>query len=69
MRQWNLGPMIDESLKLMKSMAKEIEKTGFSVIYLFLILSSNFITNTIFGMIGGALGMSLINRKKNQNNP
>lgn len=69
MRQWSLGPMIDESLKLMKSMSKEIEKTGFSFIYLFLILSSNFITNTIFGMIGGALGMSLINRKKNQDNP
>lgn len=68
MRQWNLGPMIDESLKLMKSMGKEIETTGFSFIYLFLILSSNFITNTIFGMIGGALGMSLINRKKNQTN-
>jgi hypothetical protein len=64
MRQWNLGPMIDESLKLMKSMSKEIEKTGFSFIYLFLILSSNFITNTIFGMIGGALGMALINKKK-----
>ena len=68
MKQWNLGTMVDESLKLMKSMGKEVEKTGFSFIYLFLILSSNFITNTIFGMIGGALGMSLINRKKNQNN-
>lgn len=28
-----------------------------------MILSSNLIINSIFGMIGGALGMSLINRK------
>ena len=62
MRQWNLGPMIDESLKLIKNVSKEIQKNGFSFIYLLMILSSNFIVNSIFGMIGGALGMSLINR-------
>ncbi len=53
MRQWNLGPMVDESLKLIKTVAKEIEKNGFSFIYLLMILSSNFIINSIFGMIGG----------------
>jgi hypothetical protein len=66
MRQWNLGPMIDESLKLIKSVAKEIHKSGFSFIYLLMILSSNFIVNSIFGMIGGALGMSLANRKSRE---
>ena len=68
MRQWNLGPMVDESLKLIKSVAKEIEKNGFSFIYLLMILSSNFIVNSIFGMIGGALGMSLANRKSREGN-
>jgi hypothetical protein len=63
MRQWNLGPLVDDSLKLIKSVAKEIEKNGFSFIYLLMILSSNFIVNSIFGMIGGALGMSLANPK------
>lgn len=62
-RQWNLGSMMNESLKLIKSTAKDIGKTGFSFIYLLMILSSNFITNSIFGIIGGALGMSLANRK------
>lgn len=62
-RQWNLGTMMNESLKLIKSTAREISKSGFSFIYLLMILSSNFITNSIFGMIGGALGMSLVNRK------
>lgn len=68
MRQWNLGPMVDESLKLIKSTAKEIEKHGFSFIYLLIILLSGFITNSIFGMIGGALGMSLANRKSRERN-
>jgi hypothetical protein len=63
MHQWNLGPMVDESLKLIKGVAKDINKNGFSFIYLLMILSSNFIINSIFGMIGGALGMSLTNRK------
>ena len=63
MHQWDLGPMVDESLKLIKSVSKDIQKNGFSIIYLLMILSSNFIINSIFGMIGGALGMSLVNRK------
>ena len=62
MHQWNLGPMVDESLKMIKNMAKEIEKTGFSFIYLILIFFSNFIINSIFGMIGGALGVNIANR-------
>ena len=69
MRQWNLGPMVDESLKLIKSTAKEIEKNGFSFIYMLIILFSGLITNSIFGMIGGALGMSLANRKSREGNP
>lgn len=68
MRQWNLGPLVDDSLKLIKSVAKEIEKSGFSFIYLLMILSSNFIINSIFGMIGGALGMNLANRKAREDN-
>ncbi len=66
MRQWDLGPMIDESLRLIKSVSKDIQKNGFSIIYLLMILSSNFIINSIFGMIGGALGMSLANRKSRE---
>ncbi|MBK7230547.1 MAG: DUF4199 domain-containing protein [Ignavibacteriales bacterium] len=68
MRQWDLGSVVDDSLKLIKSVAKEIEKSGFSFIYLLMILSSNFIINSIFGMIGGALGMNLANRKAREEN-
>lgn len=65
-RQWNLGPMVNESLKMMKSVAKEITKSGFSFLYLIMIFSSNFIINSIFGMIGGALGVNLANRKSKE---
>jgi NhaP-type Na+/H+ and K+/H+ antiporter len=58
-----LGSLLDDSLKMMKGMAQQIETTGFSILYLILIFFSNFIINSIFGMIGGALGMSFVNRK------
>ena len=67
-RQWDLGPLVDESLKMMKSVAKEIRKDGFSFTYLLMIFSSNFLINSIFGMIGGALGVSLANRKSKEVN-
>ena len=63
MQQWNLGPLFDDSLKMMKNAAHKIEKTGFSSIYLLMIFSSHFFINTIFGLIGGVFGMSLANRK------
>ncbi len=61
-QEWNLGPMVNDSIKLMKSMAKEIGKTGFSFLYLVMIFFSNFLINSLFGMIGGLLGMNLANR-------
>lgn len=67
-RQWDLGPLVDESLKMMKSVAKEIRKSGFSFTYLLMIFSSNFLINSIFGMIGGAFGVSLANRKSKEEN-
>ncbi len=63
MRQWNLGPLFDESLKIIKQMATDIQTTGFSALYAIMIFFSNFISNSIFGMIGGALGMAILNRR------
>lgn len=65
-RELKFGPMAEESLKLMKQMAKQIQKTGFSPLYLFILFTSNFITNLIFGMIGGLIGMGLINKTKSE---
>lgn len=63
-RELKFGPMAEESLKLMKQMSKQIQKTGFSPLYLFILFISNFITNTIFGIIGGLVGMGLLNKRK-----
>ncbi len=63
-RDLNFGPMAEESLKLMKQMAKQIQSSGFSPLYLIILFTSNFITNTIFGMIGGLIGMGLLNKRK-----
>lgn len=58
-----LGPMAEKSLKMMKQMGKEIQRTGFSALYLFILFMSNFFTNTIFGIIGGLVGMGLLNKR------
>lgn len=63
MRQWNISPMMDESIELIKQMAVDIETTGFSMLYSVMIFFSYFISNTIFGMLGGALGMAIFNRQ------
>jgi hypothetical protein len=63
MREMNLGPLMDESLKLLKEMAKEISTTGFSFLYTIAISISNLITHSIFGMLGGFLGMAILNRR------
>ncbi|AFH49072.1 Hypothetical protein IALB_1362 [Ignavibacterium album JCM 16511] len=65
-RELNFGPMAEESLKLLKQMAKQIQKSGFSPLYLFILFISNFITNTIFGMIGGLIGMGLLNKRRTE---
>ncbi len=63
LRQWNFGPMMDDSINLIKQMAVDIELTGFSTLYAVMIFSSYLISNTIFGMLGGILGMAILNRK------
>jgi hypothetical protein len=65
-RELKFGQMAEESLKLMKQMAKQIQKTGFSPLYLFILFTSNFITNTLFGIIGGFVGMGLLNKRKTE---
>jgi len=62
-QQWDLDSLFGDSLEMMRNAAHKIEKTGFSLSYLLMFLSSHFIINTVFGIIGGAFGMSLANRK------
>jgi hypothetical protein len=63
MNEWNLGPLFNQSITMLRQMAEEINTTGFSLLYAVMIFFSNLISNTIFGMIGGALGMAILNKK------
>jgi hypothetical protein len=63
MTNFNLGPLMDESIKLMKQMVLDIKQTGFSALYAVMITISNFFILSIFGMLGGLLGMAVINKR------
>ena len=65
-KDFNMGPLMDESLKLIKQMAKDIQAHGFSALYTIMIFISNILTYTIFGILGGALGAAIINRRNQQ---
>ena len=64
-KDMNLGPAAEESMKVLKQMVSEIQSKGFSFLYAFLITTTNLITYSIFGMLGGLIGTAIIN-KRNQ---
>jgi hypothetical protein len=56
------GPVIDEMLKTFNKMSTDIQTKGFSLLYTFEVLIGNGVTYIIFGMLGGLLGKSFINK-------
>lgn len=62
-RQYHLEVLLDQTMSVLKQMSNQIKISGFSLLYTFGILISNFIINTIFGLLGGLLGMIFINRR------
>lgn len=52
-----------DSMSMIRAMAEQIKETGFSPLYAVMILFSNLFTNSIFGMIGGLIGMGILNKK------
>jgi|SRR5690554_3517815 len=63
---YQLGLFMDETINVLKSMAEQIKQTGFSAFYTFTILVSNLLINTVFGLIGGLIGMNYLNKKMSQ---
>jgi hypothetical protein len=63
-KAWNLGQLWNETSSLLHRMSTEIQNNGFSLVYTISILFSNLIIDSIFGMIGGLIGMSIQNRRK-----
>jgi hypothetical protein len=64
-KAWNLGQLWNETSALLHRMSNEIQSNGFSLIYTISILFSNLIIDSIFGIIGGLIGMSIQNKRKN----
>ena len=66
LREYNLGPLLDQSMEIFRQITKEIKNNGFSALYVLGIFFSNTIIDTIFGMLGGLLGMLFINKRTRQ---
>lgn len=61
---------IDETVKqqvidLMSGIVKDLQTTGFSIIYTITLLLNNMLVYTIFGLVGGVIGVQIINSKYN----
>ncbi|MCL5031259.1 MAG: hypothetical protein M1480_19830 [Bacteroidetes bacterium] len=62
-RHYKLNAILDQTMTLLKQMSYDITTYGFSTFYAFGILFSNLVINTIFGLLGGLLGMTFINKR------
>lgn len=61
--QFNLSEFSKEIVEILTLIENEIKTTGFSLIYTFINFINNLFMDIIFGIIGGLIGMSLINKK------
>ena len=50
-------------MEVLKQMISEIKSKGFSFLYAILITTTNLITYSIFGMLGGLIGTAIINKR------
>lgn len=57
------GEIKNETMNMLRKIEQEITSTGFSPLYTFFVLINNLIINSIFGLLGGLLGASYINKK------
>lgn len=60
---YNLGDIGKETVAILRRMSKEITANGFSLTYTSFLLFNNIIIDSIFGIIGGLIGMSIFNKK------
>ena len=49
---------------LLESIVTDIKTNGFSLFYTGMVFTSNLIFNTIFGLIGGLLGVQIVNSRR-----
>ncbi|MCH8325602.1 MAG: hypothetical protein IIB83_03415 [Bacteroidetes bacterium] len=63
MRSLDLGNLLDQTMGLLNKMSSDIVTNGFSLLYTIAITFSNIIIDSVFGIIGGIIGMVVINKR------
>jgi len=66
MKELNFGQIYKEVVGVLKSMANEIRNTGFSFMYTLIMFFSNIVIDSVSGIIGGLLGLLIVNRNTKQ---
>lgn len=66
LRQLAEGNTSDEAIRMLRSIADEIEATGFSFLYTIFSLTGNLIMDIIFSIPGGLLARNLLNRREDR---
>lgn len=67
LEEYKMGDIFKEQFKILNIMEKDIKNTGFSLYYMFMIIFSNLLSFTFFGLLGGLAGMAILNKKKTNN--
>lgn len=57
------SPLHDEIIKIMGSIVDDIQNRGFSFLYSFSVFFNSMMMDSIFGALGGLVGVHIINRK------
>jgi len=52
-----------EVIAMLENVAEQIKQSGFSPLYTFAMLINTLIVNSIFGLIGGLIGVKILNNK------
>jgi hypothetical protein len=58
-----LGAVVDEMMRTFNKMSSDIQTKGFSLLYTIAVLIGNGVIYLVFGMLGGLLGKSFINKR------
>lgn len=63
-KQTGFGPETATALSMLDKIAYDIQSGGFSITFLIVLLCSNLLINSIFGTVGGLIGMAYLNREQ-----
>jgi len=53
----------EEIIELLANVVENISTNGFSLVYSFSLLANNVIINSIFGILGGIIGIQILNSR------